>query len=108
MLRWLLIAMTALLYPFALGLTMFDRYGLGYSNPWLLAVLLIISLFLWLRKFYFLALIITAAVVAWSLQLLESRNLWDYLIDPLFRLVMLLSWLRPSLAAGYTSACSRQ
>ncbi len=108
LLRWLLIAMTALLYPFALGLTMFDSYGLGYSNPWLLAVLLIISLFLWLRKFYFLALIITAAVVAWSLQLLESRNLWDYLIDPLFLLVMLLSWLRPSLATGYTSACSRQ
>jgi hypothetical protein len=96
-LRWLLIAMTALLYPFALGLTMFDSYSLGYSNPWLLAPVFIISLFCWLRSYYFLALIITAAVVAHSLQLLESRNLWDYLIDPLFLLVMLLSWLRPSL-----------
>jgi hypothetical protein len=96
-LRWLLIAMTALLYPFALGLTMFDSYSLGYSNPWLLALVFIISLFCWLRSYYFLALIITAAVVAHSLQLLESRNLWDYLIDPLFLLVMLLSWLRPSL-----------
>jgi hypothetical protein len=97
LLRWLLIAMTALLYPFALGLTMFDSYSLGYSNPWLLALVFIISLFCWLRSYYFLALIITAAVVAHSLQLLESRNLWDYLIDPLFLLVMLLSWLRPSL-----------
>jgi len=56
-----------------------------------------------LRSYYFLALILTAAVVAWSLQLLESRNLWDYLIDPLFLLVMLLSWLRPALSKGYAS-----
>ncbi len=104
LLRWLLIAMTALLYPFALGLTMFDSYGLGYSNPWLLAVLFILALFFWLRKYYFLAVIITAAVIAYTLQLLESHNLWDYLIDPLFLVVMLLSWLRPSLAKGYTSA----
>ena len=101
LLRWLLIAMTALLYPFALGLTMFDSYSLGYSNPWMLAVLFIITLFFWLRKYYFLAIIITAAVVAWSLQLLESRNLWDYLIDPLFLVLMVLSWLRPSLSKGY-------
>ena len=98
MLRWLLIATTALLYPFALGLTMFDSYSLGYSNPWLLAVLFIMALFFWLRKYYFLAVIITAAVVAFTLQLLESRNLWDYLIDPLFLIVMLLTWFRPSLS----------
>ena len=103
LLRWLLVVMTVLLYPFALGLTMFDSYSLGYSNPWMLAVVFIITLFLWLRSYYFLALILTAAVVAWSLQLLESRNLWDYLIDPLFLLVMLLSWLRPSLSKGYAS-----
>ena len=95
-LRWLLIATTAL------GLTMFDSYSLGYSNPWLLAVLFIMALFFWLRKYYFLAVIITAAVVAFTLQLLESRNLWDYLIDPLFLIVMLLTWFRPSLSRGYT------
>ena len=102
LLRWLLIVMTALLYPFALGLTMFDSYSLGYSNHWLLAVVFIISLFCWLRRYYFLALIITAAVVAHSLQLLESRNLWDYLLDPLFIIAVILTSLRPPLSQVYS------
>ena len=31
-----------------------------------------------------------------GLQLLESLNLWDYLIDPAFLIIMILTWLRPS------------
>ena len=85
-----------MLYPFALGLTQFDSYQLGYDNPWQLAVLFLVSLFCWYRKYYFLTLTITAAVVAWSLQLLESRNLWDYLIDPALLLIVILTWVRPT------------
>ena len=95
LLRRLALAAAILLYPFALGLTRFDSYSLGYSNLWLLVVIFIITLFCWLRKYYFLAVIITAAVIAFTLQLLESHNLWDYLIDPLFFVAVILTWLRP-------------
>ena len=97
LLRRLALAASLLLYPFALGLTQFDSYSPGYAgSPWLLAVLLLITLFCWHRKYYFLAVTITAAVTAWSLQLLESLNMWDYLIDPALLLIMILTWLRPS------------
>ena len=98
LLRRLALAAAILLYPFALGLTRFDSYSLGYSNLWLLVVIFIITLFCWLRKYYFLAVIITAAVIAFTLQLLESHNLWDYLIDPLFIIAVILTWLRPPLS----------
>lgn len=98
LLRRLSLAAAILLYPFALGLTRFDSYSLGYTNLWLLVVILIITLFCWLRKYYFLAVSITAAVTACTLQLLESRNLWDYLIDPLFIVAVILASLRPSLS----------
>lgn len=98
LLRRLALAAAILLYPFALGLTRFDSYSLGYSNLWLLVVVLIITLFCWLRKYYFLAIIITAAVIAFALQLLESHNLWDYLIDPLFLIAVILTWPRPQLS----------
>ena len=96
LLRRLVLAAAILLYPFALGLTQFDSYRLGYANPWLLVALLLLTLFCWHRKYYFLAVMITAAVTAWSMQLLESLNLWDYLIDPAFLIIMVLTWLRPS------------
>ena len=50
-----------LLYPLALGLGPFDPYRLGYASPWFLALLLALAV---------------AGVY-------ESRNLWDYLVDPL-------------------------
>ncbi len=34
LLRRLLVMTALLLYPFALGLTQFDSYSLGYANPW--------------------------------------------------------------------------
>jgi hypothetical protein len=95
LLRWLTLAAALLLYPFALGLTQFDSYRLGYDNLWLLVAILLITLFCWLRTYYFLALIFTAAVIAFTLQLLESRNLWDYLLDPLFVVAVILTWRIP-------------
>jgi uncharacterized membrane protein len=96
LLRRLVLAAAILLYPFALGLTQFDSYSPGFTGPWLLAVLLLITLFCWYKKYYFLAVALTAGVTAWSLQLLESLNLWDYLIDPALLLIMILTWARPS------------
>ena len=91
LLRRLTLAAALLLYPFALGLTQFDSYRLGYSNLWLVVIILIITLFCWQKKYYFMALMMTAAVAACSLQLLESHNLWDYLLDPLFIIAVILT-----------------
>lgn len=95
LLRRLTLAAALLLYPFALGLTQFDSYRLGYSNLWLVVIILIFSLFCWLQKYYSMALIMTAAVTACSQQLLESHNLWDYLLDPLFFIAVILTWHLP-------------
>jgi hypothetical protein len=103
LLRRLVLVTAILLYPFALGLTQFDSYSLGYANPWMLAALLVFTLFFWFRQYYFLATMVTLAVIASSLHLLESRNLWDYLIDPAFVLIMLLSWFRPSIIGVLSS-----
>ena len=100
LLRRLVLITALLLYPFALGLTQFDSYSLGYTNPWLLAILLLFTLLCWYRQYYFLVITITAAVVAGSLQLLESFNLWDYLLDPALLVIMMLTWFRPSLAGS--------
>lgn len=72
----------ALLYPTALGLGDWDAYRLGWGAPGLfvsLSLLALSSFFIGWRR---LPLLISAAVMAWSLGLLESGNLWDYLIDP--------------------------
>jgi hypothetical protein len=85
----------AFLYPAALGLTYFDPYALGYGSPWFAGVLLILTLAAWHLRLEWLAALVVAAVLARLLNALESRNLWDYLIDPwllLYALLWLVRW----------------
>jgi hypothetical protein len=70
------------LYPFALGLGMFDPYRLGFGNVWFVGALLLIALTAWLRQHILIVLSISLAVFAWSVGWYESNNLWDYLLDP--------------------------
>ncbi|KXS31792.1 MAG: Uncharacterized protein AWT59_2091 [Candidatus Gallionella acididurans] len=78
-----LIALCALaFYPMALGAGSFDPYRLGYGNPLLIVVLLLIALAAWFRKFTLVALCIALATLAWAGGWYESSNLWDYLLDP--------------------------
>lgn len=77
------IAITALaFYPFALGISTFDPYRLGFGSFWLIAGLLMVVLVTWLRQYTLIALCISLAVLAWSVGWYESNNLWNYLIDP--------------------------
>lgn len=102
LLRRLLVMTALLLYPFALGLTQFDSYSLGYANPWFAGILFIVALLFWWRRYYFLAISLTASVAAWSLQMLESANLWDYLLDPVFVVLLLLTCIKPAAGADQT------
>ena len=71
-----------ILYPTALGLGNWDGYQLGWGSWWFLSVLLglcLASIGLGLRV---LPAMVALAMLAWTLGVLESGNLWDYLMDP--------------------------
>ena len=71
-----------ILYPTALGLGNWDAYRLGWSSWWFLSVLLgLCSVSAWMGLRVLPALV-ALAMLAWSFGLMESGNLWDYLLDP--------------------------
>lgn len=74
------------LYPMALGLGDFDPYALGWGTSWLFVFLLIVTIVLLLMKNRF-AVVLIACILGYDLHLLESPNLWDYLVDPFFTLL---------------------
>jgi hypothetical protein len=78
-----------LLYPAALGLSGFDPYALGFGSGYMLLALLTASLALIVRRNP-LGVVLPVCVACWNLGFLESKNLWDYLIDPLFGVVSIL------------------
>jgi hypothetical protein len=85
------LAGAAFLYPMALGLTSFDPYALGYPDRirGFLVGLAPVALFAWFRGRILLLLAIVLALAAFRFALLESRNLWDYLLDPWLAVGML-------------------
>ena len=70
-----------ILYPMALGLGRFDPYQAGWGFSWLFVVLCGVTILLLIIKNRF-AVVLMAAIFAYNLHLLESTNLWDYLVDP--------------------------
>jgi hypothetical protein len=86
---WLGIAVTAVVfYPTALGLTGWDPYALGYRPRALLVVVGGLALAA-LRGWPAVARLVALSVIAFDLGLLESSNLWDYLLDPALALYAL-------------------
>jgi len=79
---WLLAVAAAFLYPFALGWTQFDPYALGYGSIEFVTALLLVTLVVWGARLNIIVLIVIAAVLVYLAGAYESRNLWDYLIDP--------------------------
>lgn len=69
------------LYPASLGLSQWDPYRLGYHLPLALCCGALVALCCW-RRYYFAAMAISLALAARAGDLLESSNLWDYLLDP--------------------------
>lgn len=81
------------LYPAATGFLDYDTYPLGYSGyllPAAVAALIAYALF---RGFRIIAITLNLAVVAFLLNVGESRNLWDYLIDPVAWIIGCGTWL---------------
>ena len=79
-------AAALLLYPAALGWGDWDAYRLGWGASWgswvFLLTLAIVCATSWLSGSRVIPAFIAMALLAWSLGLMESANLWDYLLDP--------------------------
>jgi hypothetical protein len=106
---WLVASAAAFLYPFALGWTQFDPYALGYGSIIFVTALLLVTLAAWHFRRNVIVLIVIAAALAYCVGAYESRNLWDYLIDPLVALYALVRLLagarhRPSREVAATKA----
>lgn len=81
--KWSIAILSVAFYPFALGLSMFDPYVWGYGSILFLVSVLVFALICGLAGWTKGVWIIGAAIIAWSLHLHESNNLWDYLLDPM-------------------------
>ncbi len=87
----LIVVVGILFYPAALGLGMTDPYQWGYLNayrgiaaPMLFLTALAAIMLIALRLNNDLILLcIASATMAFLIGAMESRNIWDYLIDPL-------------------------
>jgi hypothetical protein len=78
-----------LLYPFALGVSRIDPYEWGWSaSPLFMVVGVLTAWLIWRRNRF--GVLVLVAVMAFHLQLLESSNYWDYLIDPIYWLASLV------------------
>lgn len=72
-------------YPLALGVGPFDPYALGFAGGRpliLLSILLAASALAIVFRQGFVLVVLLTAVLAFSLRLGASDNLWDYVLDP--------------------------
>lgn len=70
-------------YPLALGVSAFDPYQLGYAPLLMPALLCLASVIAWLKDKRGFAIIVLLPLIAFNLRMLESTNLWNYLLDPI-------------------------
>lgn len=89
------------LYPLALGWGDWDAYRLGWASPALWAALLALSLACWAAGLRLLPTLVALALLAWTAGVLESTNLWDYLMDPWLAVAAIFQSLKSALGWGF-------
>ena len=87
----IVLSVTALvLYPNALGIGALDIYAMGFSPlilSWILVFATVIAIS---AKQDLLAIVFSFAFLGFTFGVLESDNLWDYLVDPLLAVYCLI------------------
>ena len=97
---WIIAAIAGLiLYPMALGMGPLDPYAEGWGFSSLSVTVLAATIILVFLKNRF-SVVLLIAVFAWNLHLLESRNLWDYLVDPFLTIFSLMMLTRKGMETG--------
>lgn len=78
-----LIAVTGIIfYPLSLGIGLADPYAAGFGSYWLVSSLFALGVYGLFRNWYAGSLTTGLAMLAWSFNIYESTNLWDYIFDP--------------------------
>lgn len=93
-----LMLVAVVMYPTALGWGNWDAYRLGWGSPALVAGLAFTALASLGAGLKLLPFAVAAGMLAWACNLLESGNLWDYLMYPW--LALLASWQTVASAAS--------
>jgi hypothetical protein len=70
------------LYPASMGLFRWEPYRTGFHGIWLPAALIVIAAAAAAMSSIIVPLWIAASAAAWQSSLFVSKNLWDYVIDP--------------------------
>ena len=70
------------LYPTALGWGDWDAYRFGWGSFSMLGVLFAVVIIFLLTGLRLLPALVGLGLLGWATGLMESTNLWDYLIDP--------------------------
>jgi hypothetical protein len=77
-----IVAAGAFLYPTALGWGDWDAYRLGWGSYGMLLGLLALVFAFWYQGLRLLPMLVALAILGWVAGVMESGNLWDYLMDP--------------------------
>jgi len=90
------------LYPAATGFLNYDTYMLGYSGYLLPSTIALTTAYAIFRGYRVMTVVLNVAIAAFLLGIGESRNFWDYIIDPVAWIIGCGTWL--ALAAGFLLA----
>lgn len=89
-----LVGGAVLLYPSTMGLLNTDIYAIGFGGFMLPAILGVMLAYAAYNGLVVVPAITGLALAAWLFSIGESRNLWDYLIDPVAVVVAIMGALR--------------
>ena len=85
------VALAALfLYPMALGWGNWDAYRPGWGSWGMLMCLGVLCTTCWVSGLKVLPALVALGLLAWAFGLMESGNLWDYLLDPWLSILALV------------------
>ena len=91
----LVILLAIILYPSSLGLGYFDMYTTGFASDgyysYLVSIVALLGVMAWYLGYAQIAIWLTLSVLAHGLNLFESNNLWNYLLDPLVVIACFIS-----------------
>ena len=96
----IVLVLAVTLYPMALGVGAYDPYALGF-RPWaLLTAIAALGVLATLRGYLVSKTIVIVVLIGYWLRVLDSQNLWDYLIDPIVAIFAVTYLLKYSLRNG--------
>jgi hypothetical protein len=81
------------LYPAAMGFFDYDMYVLGFGGYLLPSTVAGVIAYAIFRGYLVTALALNVSVAAFLAGLGESRNLWDYVIDPIAAIIGCGTWI---------------